>query len=278
MRSLWLGYRWRATNNFRWRPQFIALLCCFLLVSPLTAFTIEKPGEELGDVGVAPRLGGKIDLTLEFRNEKGERNTLGELFAGGKPIILTPVYYHCPRVCGVLLEQVTKLLNDLPIELGDDYKVVTFSYDPEETGSLAAKRAQKYRKLYRDPDKAATNWHFLLGEQSAISSLLEQIGFRVKRDNGEFAHSIAIMVMTPDGEISQYFTDINFPPWDVKLALVEASKGEIGSPLDHFLLYCFRFDVTKGKYTWAATTALRVGSVLTVFLLFVFIVWYVRRA
>jgi protein SCO1 len=155
----------------------------------------------------------------------------------------------------------------MSLELGTHYEVVTVSFDSAETPALAAERAAHYHALYRNTAKGPEHWRFLTGDEPNITQLMTQLGFSYQPDAGEFAHAAAIMILTPQGEISQYFTDINVSPWDVRLALIEASQGRIGSAIDHFLLFCFRFDRTKGKYSWAAWNVLRIGSVGSVLVL-----------
>ena len=134
---------------------------------------------------------------------------------------------------------------------------------PKDTFESAEEKRRQYVTGLKLKDKAKSGWHFLVGEPENVNKLMNQIGFHYIEDKGEFAHSAAIMLLTHDGEISQYFTGIDFRPFDVKLALVEASKGKVGSIIDHVLLFCFRFDPTKGRYTWAAFNIMRLGGILT---------------
>lgn len=245
-----------------------AFLILGLFVSSITALysahSLEDPKSGLANVTVTPTLGQAIDLNLEFTSSEGQSATLRDMIAGEKPVILIPVYYSCPRLCPLVLQSVTRLLNDLPLRMGDDYKVLTISFDSREAPEKAREKADHYQASFKDPLIAKSHWRFYVGDELNTRKLTTAIGFGFAPDAGEFAHGAAIMILTPQGKISQYFTDINFSPWDVKLALVEASEGRVGSALDHFLLYCFRFDVTKGKYTWAAWNALRVGVLLSV--------------
>ena len=118
-------------------------------------------------------------------------------------------------------------------------------------------------KLIGDPATRTSAIQYLVGGQEQVRALMGDLGFKYMRDGEDFAHSAALMILTPTGEISQYFTGIMFSPWDAKLALVEASKGGIGTAIDHLLLYCFRFDPLQGRYTWAVVGLLRVGGALT---------------
>jgi protein SCO1/2 len=230
-----------------------------------TAGAIEAPGEVLNrDVGVFIELGTKVDLSRQFTNVSGETHQLKDFVAPGKPIVIAPVYYKCPRLCGLLLDGVYNLLNDIPLQLGADFSVLVVGFNPQETPGDAAKVMNKFNaKLIGDPATRTSAIHYLIGGEEQVRGLMGELGFKYMRDGEDFAHSAALMILTPTGEISQYFTGIMFSPWDVRLALVEASKGGIGTAVDHLLLYCFRFDPLQGKYTWAVVGLLRVGGALT---------------
>jgi len=240
----------------------------------IPVFALEKPKEKLEGVGLATERGDSVDLSLTFTDSDGTTKTLGELVAGTKPIILIPAYYSCPRLCGLLLKGVSELLNKIDLTLGEDFRVVTVSFNTRE-GAADAHRAQEtWRSRFKGKGDPLA-WHFLVGDSKNVDPLMEQIGFRYLPDGKEFAHTAVIMLLTPSGEISQYFTGISFPTWDVRLALVEASKGEIGTAFDQVLLYCFRFDPTKGKYTWFAFNVVRAGGAITLILLagLIFVLW-----
>jgi len=246
--------------NFSTSKQY--LLSILLLFWGLNAHGLGDPKAELSDVGIFTELGNKVDKSLNFLDSQGKSVNLGEIIKGDKPIIIVPAYYHCPRLCGLVLGGVQKLLVGLTLRLGEDFRIVTVSFDPEETPQSAAEKALEYRKGLPDITKGDA-WSFLVGKEESVRPLMDQIGFRYKKDGSEFAHSAAIMILTPDGEISQYFTGIDFSPFDVKLSLIEASKGRVGSPLDHVFLFCFRFDETKGRYTWAVFNLMRLGAIAT---------------
>lgn len=242
----------------------LAILFIFIIL-PFQLLATENPEESLKRAGLSTLLGKKVDLNLTFTESTGTERPLRDFFSDGKPVIMVPVYYGCPRLCGLVLDGVVSLLNKLTLNLGQDYRVVTVSFDDTETPELAKERLTKYHPLLTRGEVA--DWHFLVGKESSVKSLMEQIGFNFERDGSEFVHSAAIMLLTPEGQISQYFTGIDFPAWDLRLALVEASQGNVGSALDHVFLFCFRFDQIKGKYTWAVYNLLKVVGVLTIVLL-----------
>lgn len=262
------------TNLFK----SLRLLVLVALILPcFSALAIEKPGEVLNqDVGIFTQLGSQVDLSLTFIDQSGRTGTLKDLALPGKPIIVVPVYFTCPRLCGLVLDGLLSALNKVPLKIGVDYSLLAVSFNPDDTPDKAAAKSEQFIKRY-EPANGTTNagWHFLTGSPQSITPLMSSLGFKYLKDGEDFAHSAAIMILTPTGQISQYFTGIEFSPWDVRMSLVDASQGAIGSTIDHLLLYCFRFDPLQGKYTWAVVGLLRIGGTLTllglaaVYLLFV---------
>ncbi len=239
-----------------------ALIPSILWAAP--SFAEEKPENLSQQVGVNPQLGKLVNTEVKLVDESGKTHTLKELLAPGKPTVLIPAYYDCPRLCGLLLRGALTLFNEMDLILGNDYQVLTVSFDPTEGPEKAAQRAKEYRsELAPARVGTADSWKFFVGAEPEVKGLMNDIGFTYAKDGEDYSHTAAIIILTPQGEISQYFTGVDFSPWDVRLALIDASKGSIGSAIDHILLYCFRFDPTKGKYTWAAFNVMRAGGILT---------------
>lgn len=226
---------------------------------------------------MSPILGTTISSRLQFLAEDSKPVLLSEVISGDLPVIIVPVYYGCPRLCGLLMDGVVKLISKLELSLGTDYRVISVSFDPQETPENARIAAAKYLKAAGLSEPTAQAWKFLVGNTDNVNKLMAEIGFNFIKDGEEFAHSAAIILLTPQGQISQYFTGISFSPWDVRLALIEASQGRLGSALDHVLLFCFRFDPTKGKYTWAAFNLARVAAFLTFLLLAGLVIGLLRK-
>jgi len=249
-------------NRFRRVATALVLL---VFLRPMLSSGLERPEQMLDtEVGIFTQLGTKVDLSQEFTNVNGERRALGDFAVPGKPLVIAPVYYKCPRLCGLLLDGAYNLFNELPLELAKDYSVLVVGFDPSESPQDAAKIKSKFdQRLVGSARHGAGSIQYLVGGPSQTTALMSALGFKFVKDGRDFAHSAALMILTPTGEISQYFTGIMFAPWDVRLSLVEASKGVIGTAVDHLLLYCFRFDPLQGKYTWAVVSLLRIGGVLT---------------
>ncbi len=240
---------------------------------------VTEPGRPtaLRNVSFDQRLGEQVPMDARFRDETGRSVTLADL-AAGKPILLVPAYYECPMLCTIVLNGVVSMLRALPFDVGNEFTVVTLSFDARETSELAAKKKEHYLGEYRRPG-AAEGWHFLTGDEAEIRRVTDAVGFRWQWDepSKQFAHASGVIVLTPRGRVSHYFYGVEFPPRDVRLAFVEASDEKIGSVVDALLLFCFHYDPATGRYSKIAIDAVRVGGALTLFALVGFIVVMVRR-
>lgn len=226
-----------------------------------TALQAEKATE------ITEHRGDKIDLELVFETQEGKKAKLRDLM-NNRPFLLVPAYYRCPSLCSLTLTGVANLINDLELKLGSDYQILVYSINPKENYELADEKAKNYYKTLDSPELAKMTWNFLsTQDQATITKLSEQIGFGYKPDKDDFMHAALMVVVSPQGTISQYFYDINFPAKDVRLALIEASEGKIGSVLDRVVLYCFRFDPNHGKYTLAILGLTRIISLIVLALL-----------
>ena len=256
--------------------EFLAIFCIFCVsqsMAPQFAFALEDPKVGLAEVGVKAELGKKIDLGLRFIDETGKEVSLKELFIPSRPLIVVPAYYGCPRLCGLLLDGVSDLLNQIELALGSDFTVATVSFNPRNTAEDAAKIAQEFRAKLTNGQQNAQRWHFLAGNKENIDPLMHSLGFQYQPDGEDFSHTAAIFLITPSGELSQYMAGISFDPGVVRRALVEASAGSIGTLMDQVFLFCFRYDHLQGKYVWAAVGAQRIGGILTLS----FLVWLIYR-
>jgi protein SCO1 len=217
----------------------------------------------LRDVGIDQRLNEQVPRDLVFRDEAGRTVRLGDYF-DDKPVILVLAYYRCPMLCNQVLNGLVDGLRGVPLAMGEQFRVVTVSFDAREKPELAAAKKANYAESY-GRGGAADGWHFLTGEPESIDRLTRAVGFRYAYDakQDQFAHASGIMVLTPKGKIARYFYGIRYPPRDLRLALVEASEGKVGSPVDQVLLLCFDYDGTTGKYTLAVMRLVRLGGILT---------------
>ncbi len=231
----------------------------------------------LDDIGIEQKLDAQIPLELKFTSDTGKEIQLKDLM-NGKPVVLSLVYYECPMLCTMVLNGLLKAVNVLSFDIGNEFDVITVSFDPSETAEMASKKKDVYLEQY-DREGAAKGWHFLTGEEEAIKKLTAAVGFKYKYnpDNDEYVHASGIMVLTPEGKISRYAYGIEYSSRDLKLSLMEAAKEKIGSPVDQILLYCYHYDPTTGKYGVVIMNVIRVVGTITVVLLFSFIFIMLRR-
>jgi protein SCO1 len=188
------------------------------------------------------------------------------------------VYYECPMLCGEALNGLTATLRMLKLNVGDDFDVVTLSFDTREGPELAHKKKQAYIERYGRPG-AAQGWHFLTGDQQNVKAVADAVGFHYKWDekSQQWAHATAIMIVTPDGRLAQYYYGVEYPPKDVRLGLVQASQNKIGNLVDEVLLYCYHYDPRTGRYGAVIMNIMRLAGVVTMTLLGGFLILMFRN-
>src|SRR5580693_1356896 len=233
--------------------------------------------EALRNVGFEPPLNGQIPATLHFKDEAGKDVTLGDYFHG-KPVLLALVYYGCPMLCNQVEQGVVGSLKMLSFNPGTDYEVVFVSFDPRESADMAAQKKTSALSHFGRP-QTAPGWHFLTGTKDSIDAITQAANFRYSFDpkTNIFAHASGIMLLTPDGRISRYFYGIEYPSRDMRLGLIDASAGKIGSPIDHLLLYCFQYDPSTARYSATILRIIRLGGILTIFTIVAGILIFRRR-
>jgi len=242
---------------------FFTLLFPLCVYADNTSMAAPLP-KALENVGVTQKLGESIPLNLMFRDETGQPVALAHYFQDHKPVLLTMVYYECPMLCSEILNGLVRTLRILPLSAGKDFNIVTVSFNPAETSKLAAQKKLSYIDKYHRAG-ADQGWAFLTGDESSIKALTEAVGFRYTWDAQikQFAHASAIMILTPQGKLSRYFYGVEYPSQDVRLSLVEASNGKIGTFIDQLTLYCFHYDPATGRYGLVIMRALQILSVVT---------------
>jgi protein SCO1/2 len=216
------------------------------------------------DIGLDQHLDEQVPLDLEFRDEAGKTVRLSQYF-GEKPVILTLVYFRCPMLCTQVLNGLLKSSQAIQLAMGKDYDVISVSIDPDETPAMAAAKKQRYVDSYRRAG-AAEGWHFLTGNQASIDRLTRAVGYRYRYDanSDQFAHPSGIVVLTPHGKISRYFYGIDYPPGNLRLALVESSQNRIGTLVDQVLLLCFHYNPATGKYGLVISRVMQLAGLITV--------------
>jgi len=237
--------------------------------------SMRPPG--LKNVGILQNLNTQIPADLVFRDETGQTVRLGDYF-GRKPVILSLVYYQCTMLCGEVLNGLDTALRVLKFDVGKEFDVLTVSFDPKDTPAIATLKKSEYLKRYQRAG-AENGWHFLTGQQPAIDALTKAAGFQYQYDpkSEQFAHATAIMILTPEGKIAQYYYGVEYAPKDLRLGLIQASSHKIGNVVDEVLLYCYHYDPNTGKYGATIFTILRLSGAATILVMGVFLGILIRR-
>ena len=232
----------------------------------------------LKNVAFRPELNGQVPLDTAFKDERGKRVQLGQYFHQQKPVLLAFVYYGCPMLCTQLEQGVVGSLRMLSFNPGRDYEVVFVSFDERDTPEMAAAKKNTAMDHFRRKETAA-GWHFLTGSKESIAAVTNSANFHFNFDakNNLFAHASGIMLLTPDGRISRYFYGVEFPGRDLRLGLVDASQGKIGTPVDKMLLFCFQYDPSTARYSATILGIMRVLALMTIAGLLLMIVIYRQR-
>lgn len=236
-----------------------------------------KPAK-IDDVGIEEKLGEKIPMDLTFANSYGDSVSIGDLIEEGKPVLLNPLYYECPTLCGLVLDAVFNVVEDLKWNPGDDYTIISFSIDPDETPFHADSTKNIIINDLNRPD-AADGWHFLTGNNESIQSLTNAVGFNYSYDEqtDEYMHMAGIMLISPEGMITRYLYGLNMREFDLRNALYEAADGEIGSTLEQALLYCYTYDPSSQSYVPVAINIMKLGGLATMLILGIFLTILWRR-
>jgi protein SCO1 len=272
--------RCRSFSRCRRGPLRVAALYAtltgLLLTGAAAAHEEQRPAA-LRAVAFEQKLDRQLPLDVRLRDPDGKVAPLRDYFRG-KPVLLNFVYYRCRELCPLLSDGLVRVLRAISFDVGEQFEVVTVSFDPADTPAAAAEAKSKYLKEYRRSG-ANRGWHVLTGDAAAIANLAGAAGFRYSYDasKNEFAHATGIVLLTPHGKISRYYYGIEFSPRDLRLGLIEAAAGKIGSPIDQLLLFCYHYDPLTGQYNFIVTRALRVAAGATVLALAGFIIVMLRR-
>lgn len=250
----------------------LVLVVIFLLLAFSAAsngqYLVDDPEFE-GKIDVVEHLGDAIPLDIPFVDARGDTVPFRSVvFEDSLPVMLVMHYSDCPMLCGLVLNGVSKVSQNVDLVPGKDYRIVSVSVDPLETPQRA--KASEKRFNGELPEESTPDaWRFLVGPQASIDSLTKAIGFIYFYDekNDQYAHPALLTLLTPQGRISRYLYGIEFNPRDVKLGLLEAGRGTIGDPVDKLLLYCFHYDPDSESYVVFAGNVMRVGGAVTLTLL-----------
>ncbi len=233
--------------------------------------------QALQQVKFDQKLDAQLPLDATFKDDTGKTVRLGDYF-GERPVVLAFVYYECPMLCNQILNGLVSGVGVLDQTVGTDFDVVAISFDARETPTQAAAKKATYLDRYQRPG-SERGWHFLTGDEATIKRVTDTAGFQFAWDaaSQQFAHASGIVVTTPEGKLSRYLFGIEYPPRDLKFALMESSAGKIGSVVDQVLLYCYHYEPATGSYSLVAMNAVRMGGVVTMVALLGFVAISLRR-
>lgn len=259
--------------------------CALVLASSANAQIIpDQLPPPVRGMELTNNLGKFVPLHLQFTDSEGRIVSLGDYFnrpvagesakknkGAKKPIVIQMSYFRCPILCPTVLQKFTATINDLDFTVGEDFDVLIVSFDHRDTPSEARDRKMIQLMSY---DRATTNevrdgWHYVVSSPENARALGDALGFpfRYLPESEEYSHGTTLFVLTPEGKISSYLNGLNYPVKDVRLALLSASDGKIGSFWDAFPLWCYHFDPNAGSFTLQAMRLMRVGGAATVILI-----------
>ncbi len=218
---------------------FLALFACLPDVAPA-----QVPAGTAG-AGINEHLGDIVPLNAEFTDENGDTLRLRSIIK--RPVIISLIYYRCPSICKPLLSGVAEVLRKIDMEPGEDYDVITISFDSSDRPGDSRRMKRNYLGSIGRPFPE-NSWRFLTGDSLNIARFTGAVGFEFKRTGEDFLHPASLVVLTGEGKIARYLYGITYLPFDLKMALTEASAGRTGPTIARVLLYCFSYDSEGKKY------------------------------
>lgn len=229
--------------------------------------TVDEQPKRLHGVDVNEHPGRAVPLDVGFTDENGKPVTLADYFDGSVPVLLTLNYSNCPMLCGLELDGLTEGLKKLAWSAGKQFRIITISIDPTETPERAHKTKNRFMAQYARPG-AEDGWHFLTGSEANIKAVTEAVGFEYSYNEKrkEYAHPASVVFLTPDAKVARYLYGIEYDPQTLRLTLTEASEGKVGTSVDRFILFCFHYDETEGRYAPVARNIMKLGGAVALVL------------
>jgi len=253
---------------------FLVILLCADFAAAIT------DSRDIKNVGLDDKLGDVIPDGITLKDENGNEVDFKDLIYKDGPTVLSLVYFNCPRVCTFASDGLLQVVNEQQaFSVGKDFRIITVSFDPDDTPEMASEKGERYRKSVLRGEPSSGDWMFLTGDADNIAELTDAVGFKFLEDGDEFAHPSAIMILTPDGRISRYLEGIQHEPLDFRLSLVEASKGRIGASgiLNKVMLFCYEFDPIGKRYALKALNVVKAGGIVTLLTLCCVLTYFWRR-
>lgn len=230
--------------------------------------SLRADDEKKSSVGIDEKLGQKVPGDITLFDETGKPVKFGDL-TDGKPVILTLVYYRCPGICSPLLTELAHIVDKLDLTIGKDYKIITVSFNTSEDYIMAAEKKKNYFGLMKIKKPGDNDWRFLTADSINVAKITDAVGFRFIRQGNDFVHAGVLTMLSPELKITRYLYGVDYLPFDVKMGLIEASEGKIGSPISKITKLCYSYDVEGRKYVLNVT---RIAGSGIIFLIVVFAV------
>jgi protein SCO1 len=238
----------------------------------------EEAPKRLKGVDVVEHLGERVPEALAFKDQDGKAVTLGDYLHDERPVILTFNYSSCPMLCSLQLTGFVDGLKKLDFAAGKQFRIVTVLLDPNETDETARRFRARYLAQYNRPG-SENGWTFLTGSEETVRALAKAVGFSYSYNEArkEYIHPAAITLLAPDGKVARYLYGLQYPDKTLRLGIVEASEGRVGSSLDRLILYCFHYDSTEGRYAPIAARIMQLGGAVSLAVLAGFLTILIRR-
>jgi protein SCO1/2 len=238
----------------------------------------EEAPKRLKGVDVVEHLGAPVLEKLAFKDQDGKSVTLADYLHGGLPVILTFNYSSCPMLCSLQLTAFVEGLKKLQFSPGKQFRIVTVLLDPKETNDSARRFRSRYLSQYNRPGTEA-GWNFLTGSDENIHALAKSVGFTYNYNEvrAEYVHPAVLTLLSPDGNVARYLYGIEYPEKTLRLGLVEASEGRVGTSIDRLVLYCFHYDSSEGRYAPIAARIMQLGGAVSLLVFAGFLTILIRR-
>jgi protein SCO1/2 len=246
--------------------KVVHTIILLFLINPLNGYVFAQQPIKPYNIGIDEKLGKDVPLDLSFYGENGKNVSLKQLIHN--PTIVSLVYYRCSNICAPLLSGLAAVLAKLPLEPDKEYSVLTISFDDKDTPAIALQKKKNYLKAIKKPFPEKT-WKFLTADSLNIKKFTNAVGFKFKKEGKDFLHPASLIVLSGDGKIIRYLYGITFLPFDLQMALTEASEGRIGPTINKALLYCFSYDPKGRKYVLNITRV--AGSFVLLFVIAFFV-------
>ncbi len=251
---------------FRVKQNVILLLCLFVISSVQSySQTSSSPTDDV-EIGVVEHLDEYLPKDISLVNEAGEKVNLTDII--DKPTVINFVYYRCPGICSPLMEAIASVMDRSDLVPGEDYQVLTISFDPTETIDLGIRKKKNYLNLMQNSEQAAKGWHFFVSDSASIARATNATGFKYKKTGVDYLHAASVTVVSPEGKITRYLNGMFFLPFEWKMAIIEASEGKSGPTLNKILRFCYSYDPVGQTYVMNIT---KVSGIVIMFFAFLFL-------